>query len=142
MPFLVDGDNLIGTAGKARTDGEKRKLAAELARFARKARRRVVVVFDGSTPNAAGFGGDVVFSGPGRSADDVIVDRLRALKDRRGWIVVTNDRSLGDRSRWLEARHERCPEFRRRLRDAGETEKPEREADVDYWLEQFGEIED
>ena len=142
MPFLIDGDNLLGTALRPRSDGEKRKLAAELARFARKSRRRVIIVYDGNPPHAAGFGGHVMFAGSGRTADDVIVERLKSEKDRRGWIVVTNDRSLGDRCRWLEATHEKCDRFRARLADAGESEKPVSETDIDYWLEQFGATEE
>ena len=141
MPFLVDGDNFLGTSGRKRSDGEKRRLAAELLRAARSLGRTIVVVFDGNPPDRAGFAGDVHFAGSGASADDRILELLKSKRDRKGWIVVTSDRSLGDRCRWLEARVERSHEFRRRLGTALDGEKPAREEDVDYWLEQFGEIE-
>jgi predicted RNA-binding protein with PIN domain len=139
VPLIVDGDNLLGTwPGRRRSDSERRELAMQLARHARRSRRRVVVVFDGSPPPGAAFGADVLFSGPGRTADDVMIEFLRAQSDRRGWIVVTSDRSLGDQCRHLEARVERCDRFRGRLRVRDDQEKPEREDDVDFWLEQFG----
>jgi len=138
MPYLVDGDNLLGTwRGRDRSDQERRDLTHELSRFARRVGRRVVVVFDG--PEAAGTaGGDVHFAGRGRSADDLILGLLSGQSDRRGWIVVTSDRSLGDRCRHLGARIERCDRFRARLRDRAAPEKPGSEEDVDLWLERFG----
>jgi len=139
MPFLVDGDNLLGTwPGRKRSDAERRALAFELGRFAQRSRRRIVLVFDGTEPPGGNLGADVHFSGRGRSADEVILDYLRGVGDRRGWIVITSDRSLGDQCRYLEARLERCDRFRKRLFQQTAEEKPEHESDVEYWLEQFG----
>jgi len=139
MPYLVDGDNLLGTwPGRKRSDADRRSLAFELGRFAVRSRRRVVLVFDGSEPPGGQLGADVQFSGRGRTADDVILDYLRGVEDRRGWIVITSDRSLGDQCRYLEARLERCDRFRKRLLEQTSEEKPEHESDVEYWLEQFG----
>jgi predicted RNA-binding protein with PIN domain len=143
MPFLVDGDNLLGTwRGRRRSDAERRQLAMELGRMAASERRRIVTVFDGNPQPGTSYGADVHFSGPGRSADNLILDLLREQDDRRGWIVVTSDRSLGDQCRYLEARVERCDIFRKRMRRRGGGEKPERENDVEYWLKQFGEAGD
>jgi predicted RNA-binding protein with PIN domain len=140
MPIIVDGDNLLGTwPGRGRSDSERHRLAAQLSRFAARERRRVVAVFDGSGPPGLSFGSDVHFSGAGRTADRLILEFLEREQDRRGWTVVTSDRSLGDRCRHLGARPERCDLFRRRLAREAEPEKPEREEELDYWLEQFGE---
>lgn len=143
MPVLVDGDNLLGTwPGRKRSDDERRRLAMELGRWASRERRRVLTVFDGVPRPGAAYGASVVFSGHGRTADELILEHLRGESDRRGWIVVTSDRSLGDQCRFLEARVERCDLFRRRLRGGARNEKPEREEDVDYWLRTFGESEE
>ena len=140
MPIIVDGDNLLGTwPGRSRSDAERRRLAMQLHRLATRERRRVVTVFDGTAPPGSSHGADVYFSGVGRTADQVILELLRREEDRRGWIVVTSDRSLGDQCRYLGARPERCDLFRRRLAEKGDGEKPEREEDLEYWLEQFGE---
>jgi hypothetical protein len=111
----------------------------ELARLAHRWRRRIVTVFDGPPPPVTSHGANVIFAGPARSADEVILDRLREQEDRRGWIVVTSDRSLGDQCRYLEARVERCDRFRGRMTRDPAGEKPDRVEDVEYWLEQFGE---
>jgi len=97
-----------------------------------------VVVFDGVRPEGIGFAADTVFSGPGRSADEVILSRLRESADPRGVIVVTHDRSLADRCRALGARIESPRDFRARLSAGGSGEKPAREDDVKGWLETFG----
>ena len=139
MPYLIDGDNLLGTwPGRRRSDAERRRLAFEIDRFAARLRRRMVVVFDGVTPPGLHLGLDVHFAGGGRTADDVILDLLRREDDRRGWIVVTSDRSLGDQCRYMRAKIERSDLFRRRLTEPSSDEKPEAENDIDYWLKQFG----
>ena len=140
MPFLVDGDNLLGTwPGRRRSDAERRDVAMELGRLAHRWRRRIVVVFDGQPPPATSFGSNVSFAGSARTADDVILESLRNQGDRRGWVVVTSDRSLGDQCRYLGARVERCDLFRRRMTRDPATEKPDQIEDLDYWMEQFAE---
>ena len=138
MPFLIDGDNLLGTwPGRSRSDAERRALAGQIERAFRG--RRAVVVFDGRARDDMGFPGEVRFSGPGTPADDVILALLSQETDRRGWVVVTSDRSLGDRCRHLGARVERCDRFRARLSDTPGSEKPERVDDLADWLTAFGE---
>jgi predicted RNA-binding protein with PIN domain len=143
MPYLVDGDNLLGTwPGRKRSDAERRSLAIDLQRLAHRWRRRVTVVFDGTAPTAESAGAGVRFAGPGQTADEVILTLLRTQLDRGGWLVVTSDRSLGDQCRYLGARIERCDRFRKRMREVDDREKPEREDDVDFWLERFGDEEE
>lgn len=138
MPFLIDGDNLLGTwRGRDRSDAAKRALSFELARFARRIRRRCITVFDGTCPRGTAFDGEARFSGRGRSADEWILDFLRAEAEPQGWCVVTSDRSLGDRCRHLRARIERSDRFRKRLHTAPDDEKPDPGSEMEYWSEQF-----
>lgn len=138
MPVLVDGDNLLGTwPGRGRSDAEKRDLARQCLALARRESRVVIVVFDGREP-VPPPPGEVRFAGPGRSADDVILDQLRRSRDPAGFTVVTNDRSLGDQARWLKARVERCERFRGRLCAEPDEEKPDAVGDFGYWWDQFG----
>jgi len=138
VPFLVDGDNLLGTwPGRRRSDSERRSLAFDLQRLAVRLRRHVVVVFDGTEPPESHLGSDVIFAGPSRSADDAILALLKGQQNPRGWTVVTSDRSLGDQCRWIGATLVRCDRFRGRLAGGSRGEKPDRELDVDYWLERF-----
>jgi len=142
MPVLIDGDNLLGTwPGRRRSMSERRELAMQIGRLARRERKKMIVVFDGVAPPSPAFGADTRFSGGGVSADDTILEILRGVEDPRGWLVVTSDRSLGDQCRYLGARLERSDRFRPRLRYDDRREKPDREDEVEYWLEQFGDDE-
>jgi hypothetical protein len=143
MPRVVDGDNLLGSwPERSRSDSERRTLAREIAALARARRRRIVVVFDGIAPPGLHLGHDVLFSGQGRRADDVILDLLRREDDPRGWTVVTNDRSLADQCRYLEAAVERCDAFRSQLTSVSSSEKPDKPSDITEWLEIFGDDDD
>ena len=138
MPHVVDGDNLLGSwPGRTRSDAEKRQLVREIDALARRQRRRIVVVFDGAPPPGVSFGAGVHFSGPGRTADAVILDLLKTQSDPRGWTIVTNDRPLADQGRWTGASIESTAAFRARLRSTAGAEKPEGSVDLDYWLDVF-----
>ena len=138
MPRIVDGDNLLGAwPGRDRSDVEKRELVRQIDRLSTREGGRVLIVFDGTAPAWASFR-DVLFAGGGKSADAVILERLRRDPDPRGWTVVTNDRSLADKCRAIGARVEGTKTFRARLAAQAASEKTEGDADVAYWLEQFG----
>jgi len=139
MPRIVDGDNLLGSwPGRERSDGARRELAREIFRWSQGRHRRTVLVFDGPQPPVPPPTSDVHFSGPGKSADDWIMDFLQKQPDPRGWTLVTNDRRLADQGRHLGARIERCDQFRRHLLQRQDGEKPEGPVDVEDWLEFFG----
>lgn len=136
MPWIVDGDNVLGSR---RDDGRKRALAAAVAALARHRGRPITVVFDGPDPGVP-FPGTVLWSGAGTRADDVIRARVADAEDPRGFTIVTDDRPLGDRCRTLGARVVRCGPFRRSLEDLGNSgEKPDRRQDLDYWESVFTE---
>lgn len=139
MPRVIDGDNLLGTwPGHSRSDAEKRELVRAVVRLARRDVRRSVLVFDGSEPPGVSYGKDVLYAGPGRSADAVILELLRRESDPRGFTVVTADRSLADQCRWIGASVESPKAFRDRLGSGDEGDKPQGADDVAFWLEQFG----
>lgn len=136
MPWIVDGDNLLGSR---RDDESKRELARRIERFRVRTGRRVLLVFDGPPP-PLGLPGEVEFSGPGRRADDRILQAVAGNSDRRGVTVVTDDRSLGDRCRALGARVARAGALRRELsRGATAVEKPDSRDDLAHWERIFRE---
>jgi predicted RNA-binding protein with PIN domain len=103
MPFIIDGYNLYHAACKYHDDWASltpdalcRLIAADMARL----RDRAVVVFDGTRTltTDSGAGSDrvleVLYSGPGVSADSVIKEKIASCPSPRTWTVVSSDRDI------------------------------------------------
>jgi predicted RNA-binding protein with PIN domain len=121
-PTIVDGNNVIGS----RPDGwwrdrpaATRRLVEQLAAWAAAAGEPVIVVFDGSRPEAfqAPPGVEVVFADrPGRdAADDVIAARVADDPAPERLDVVTSDAGLAARVRAQGANVLAARAFRNRL---------------------------
>ena len=120
MRLVIDGYNFIHATpelAQAEAGGQGREaLLALLAQYKKARPHRVSVVFDGVDPSP-GPGGKkgipVVFSGPGRSADDVIADMAR--RQGTGLTVITDDQELAGRCRRRGAEVLGCAQFGQRL---------------------------
>ena len=143
MPYLLDGNNLIGAArGRARPTAEDRAaLIAEIADRLRRSRARAVLYFDGPAgERGASLGSLSVRAASGKSADDAIVREVEAAGDPSSMIVVTADRELGRRVRDAGGRVCAPAEFFARFgRTGGGEAKPGTgPVDVEEWLRYFG----
>ncbi|NTW55011.1 MAG: NYN domain-containing protein, partial [Chlorobaculum sp.] len=137
------------------------RLEAMLVRYRQKARRHVILVYDGgSGPKSLTTTGaiDVTFSGTVKSADRWIVDHVRSLGARASMtLVVSSDREI---QRYSTAHGAKCVdsetfidelaamgividenERRKSPRPGGVTKKsasgPLSDSEVDYWLKLF-----
>lgn len=151
MPYLIDGNNLLGSWGGPR-DGDDRRaeVVRRVASFCRARGVRATVVFDGHPlrPDMAVQDlGPVSLRVPPRGQDaDGLIHELLDRADRPAEIiVVTSDKALYSYARTMGAGVLRAHEWNalekralaaRPRREAGE--KPEREDDVAGWLEKFG----
>lgn len=157
MPVIIDGYNLLHAARGYDEDGDlgRGQLCQLLGRWGRAAQQEVLVVFDGSAPpeplgrQLHGVGIEVIYSGPGRSADDLVVERIDASSAPRRLVVVSSDRQVR-----RGARRRRCPQvhsadfFEQVLRVLASGRRSESEPaekrtgpapeDVDEWLGRFG----
>ena len=101
MQIIVDGYNFIGRQKGLRGDLEKKRshLIEQLAAYRRIKELPVTVVFDGSGKGEGErIGGiEVLFSGHGESADEVIGRMAEEL--REGCTVVSSDREVQQRAR-------------------------------------------
>lgn len=101
MQIIVDGYNFIGRQKGLRGDleGKRARLIEQLTAYRRIKNLPVTVVFDGSGKGGAERTGgvEVIFSGVGESADDVIVRMAEDL--REGCTVVSSDRAVQDQIR-------------------------------------------
>ena len=103
--LLIDGYNFIYrmSPGSLDMDTSRSHFLEALARYGRERGVKVTVVFDapGSlSPNRLRQnhrGVEVIYSGRGETADDVIIEVLR--KKQAGFILVSSDRALIDEAK-------------------------------------------
>jgi predicted RNA-binding protein with PIN domain len=154
VPYLIDGNNLLGAWTHARADDEGRaEVVRRVAAFCRIRGARAIVVFDGR-PLRAEFERqvlgliEILYPPPGCDADSVIRSIVSRPSTAKNLVVVTSDRSLYSFAKthgasvlrsheWnaLERRRRYGPPMQRH--SVPELDKPEREEDVDFWLSQF-----
>lgn len=122
MTYIVDGNNVMGQRVGWHRDraGARRRLIADLARFAAESPEPVEVVFDGvADPDIADGstvqGVQVHFSGRGADADSRIREIVAASPEPAALKVFTSDRRLADEIRQAGAQVIRSGELRRRL---------------------------
>jgi predicted RNA-binding protein with PIN domain len=101
MPILIDGHNLIGQLPQINLSDpdDEAQLVMLLRRYAtRRKGRKVVVVFDGGVyghpDNLNGYGIETHFAKSPSDADTMLIKRIRAIKRRDEWQVVTSDRAV------------------------------------------------
>lgn len=124
IEVIVDGYNFIGKHGGLRGDveGARARLIADLARYHRAKGVGVTVVFDGagsdwSARHGAGQEGvQVLFSGSGETADDVIAQMAAELGNRA--VVVSSDHAVARAALAAGAVALSIGEFERRLHAA------------------------
>ncbi len=154
MPVLVDGHNLIGQLPQislADSDDEV-QLVMLLRRYAtRKRGRRVVVIFDGGVYghplNLNGYGVECHFAKVPHTADHELIRRIRAIKRKGEWLVVSSDRAVVGEARAHGITVISAQEFARRLLAIREPlvrlsdklrERPLSPAEVEEWMRLFG----
>jgi predicted RNA-binding protein with PIN domain len=149
VPYLIDGNNLLGSWGGPTAEDDRRgDVVRRVAAFCRARRVRATVVFDGHPLRpemAAQDLGPLQIRVPpaGQDADTLIRELVERASRPAEIVVVTSDKSLGSSVRSLGCSVLRAHEFNalaRRARPEGssEAEKPEREDDVEGWLKKFG----
>ena len=156
MPYLIDGNNLLGSwGGPSREDDRRGEVVRRVAAFCRARNVRATIVFDGHPlrPDMASQElGPVSLRVPpqGEDADSVIRDLVERAARPTELIVVTSDKALYSYVKTLGARVLRAHEWNAEERRLGSSprsaraacsEKPEREDDVEGWLRRFGETE-
>jgi predicted RNA-binding protein with PIN domain len=150
VPYLIDGNNLLGSWGGPAVSGDGRlEVVRRVAAFCRSRGARATIVFDGAPfrPDLGAQELDAVairFPIRGRDADSVIREALDGARRPGELIVVTSDRPLYSYARTRGARVLRAHEWNALAREKasrpplrGDSEKPDRETDVDGWLRRF-----
>lgn len=147
MPYVLDGNNLIGSERRARTPGEddRSALESELAGRLRGMRSSVRIFYDGP-PERTRTLGSLTIRRPGGSADDAILRDVAAAADAREITVVTGDRDLARRCRDAGAKTLEPAQFWERFgKGSGAPGTPPQKADarvdVEDWMKYFSDPE-
>lgn len=153
MPYIVDGNNVMGQTPGWHRDKAKSRVALlrKLAAFARIKKARVTVVFDGGPDSAFPEGSafhsvKVLYAKPGSDADSRIVGLVETSTDPRGLTIVTSDQHLGFLVKARGAAVIRSGEFRSRLERLLESMPiPEdgeqfEVGEINSWLRYFGSL--
>jgi predicted RNA-binding protein with PIN domain len=149
MPYLIDGNNLLGSWGGPRgLDDRRSEVVRRVAAFCRARNVKATVVFDGHPlrPDMAAQDlGPLSLRVPpaGTDADTVIRELVERAPRPAELIVVTSDKALYSYVKTLGASVLRAHEWNAAERQAspagsGDREKPETETDVEGWLKRFG----
>ncbi len=144
MPYLLDGNNLIGQArGVSRPDeGDRSALIAELAERLRRTRASAILFFDGPGSSRSSLGSlSIRESGPS-GADEAILREIGSSRAARENSVVTADRDLARRAREAGARTLAPDEFWAAFgtssgRKKEGTGRGDERIDVEDWLKYF-----
>ena len=149
MPYIIDGNNLLGSWGGPRGRDDRRgEVVRRVAAFCRARKVRATLVFDGHplrNDMAAQDLGPLSLRvpEPGCDADSLIKELVERAPRAAEIVVVTSDKALYSYVKTLGASVLRAHEWNaleRRLAPSGEggSEKPDREEDVAFWLKTFG----
>jgi predicted RNA-binding protein with PIN domain len=152
VPYLIDGNNLLGHWGGPAVPGDGRvEVLRRVAAFCRARGARATIVFDGA-PFRPELGAQELgrvslrFPPTGFDADSVIRELIERASRPAELTVVSSDKAVYSYARTRGARALRAREWselargttrhpRRAPREG--SEKPEHETDVEGWLERF-----
>lgn len=140
MHWLIDGHNLIGQLPNIHLSdpNDEEELIACLRRYRARTGHRLTVIFDtgqsyrpGEAKKQGGI--TVQFAPQGRTADQIIMRRLRKVKNPQEMMVVTSDRAVQQAARHAGVRWVTAREFGQQLQQLFRRTEPDQadsQADV------------
>jgi predicted RNA-binding protein with PIN domain len=146
VPYLIDGNNLLGSWGGCGAKDRRWEVVQRVAGTCRKRGLSATLVFDGApfrTERQALGALRLCFPRVGQDADTVIRALVDGSPSPSSWTVVTSDKALYSYVRTRGARVMRAHEWNALERKPASSvvdasEKPDRERDVGEWLQRFG----
>src|SRR5690606_9334211 len=112
-----DGHNLIGQLPDISLDdpNDEALLVQKLAGFVARTNKRCVVIFDHGLPGGKSRMStravQVVFASQRSSADRVMMERIKKIKDPRNWVAVSSDNDVLEAAKLLKMQTLRSTEF-------------------------------
>lgn len=124
MPYLIDGNNLIGHIPYLRLDDPRSKyhLVEQLKAFQAMTKRKVILVFDGP-PDIELLGGKyrskkflIIYPSDEENADDVIETWIDKQTNLKHFTVVSSDREIKAYAHMNKAKILDCDKFYKKLK--------------------------
>jgi hypothetical protein len=147
MLFLIDGHNLIGQTPGLRLDDpdDEQKLVELLRAHLVHLNKKGVVFFDRGEPGGATKWSNNVlqvrFARPPKTADAMILERLRQERDPRGVIVVTSDQAVKRAAQRTGANVKSSRQFAQEMRTPSARPKQKESGlsttEVEAWEKEF-----
>jgi predicted RNA-binding protein with PIN domain len=156
MHYLIDGHNLVGKMPDIHLDDpdDEVELVLRLRSWSAQGRKRqVTVIFDRGLPGGEDKGLSsgkvkVIFAPAGRSADSLLINRIRNVKNAAEYTLVSSDLRVVQaaqarrmpvwRAEAFVARLEQEGEQRAKTTTADMTDDPQMSAsEVEMWMEMF-----
>ena len=153
MKWLIDGHNLVGQMPDLRLDDpdDEEKLLEYLRRYRARTGHTLIVIFDagqGYHPAKTHRRGGITiqFVSPGQTADQILIRRIRQVKNPQAVIVVTSDRDVQQAAQQAGLRVVTSQEFARQLLQPSSPSGEDKESranirlspdEVDEWLAFF-----
>jgi hypothetical protein len=130
MPYLIDGHNLVAqTPGISLEDpDDEAKLVMLLRRLCLREKRKATVIFDGGLPGGLSSLSNstvtVIFASDRHTtADDLLINRIRAEHNPNSMIVVSTDQKVANAARQRRMTVKTSAEFAKLLTAANDTSK-------------------
>lgn len=148
MPYIIDGHNLIGKnpSMSLQEIDDETILIQTLQEFCQREQKKAEVYFDNAPPGVprARVHGRVTayFVRAGKTADEAIYERLKALKNEaKNWTVVSSDRQVQASAKSVHARVLSSEQFVHQLRQGKLTaDKPSLETLPEDSIKEFEEL--
>ena len=151
MQYMIDGHNLIGQLRDIDLNdpNDEAMLVQKLTGFTARTRHRVVVVFDYGLPGGKSRMStravQVVFASQRSTADRVMLERMKKIKNPRDWVIVSSDNDVISMAQMRKMQFLRSPEFAEMMKappapiiDEGEQADVNlSEDEVDEWMSFF-----
>lgn len=155
MPYIIDGNNLIGSSPDIKLDDPeaRRKIFEFIKRYQESRKNNIILVFDGEPDvslhgniNSSKF--TIRYPNMGESADEVIRKIMNGYHQFQDVILVTSDRELKTFARNKGAKTVNSIEFyyelKRTYRHSGKKEEKMKrintrlsDTEVDQWMKIF-----
>jgi predicted RNA-binding protein with PIN domain len=147
--YLIDGHNVVLRRGEGPEPRRREEFLRALDGWCARERKKAVVVFDSGREQRGGRRRhsarvEVVWAPEGKTADDVLIERIGKERDRTALVVVTSDSAVARAAEKRGMRVLGADQFLAQVHAEAPPDPPQSRqyrlppAEVDEWIREFG----